>query len=113
MKPPDVLTYQAGLRVRPPSTTWSPYVAAGAGAMTFMSNTDADRLPALAKSETMFAFNFGGGAQFGLSGPWALRADFREFVAFPSKDSEGFSDTNGNSDPIWMERGTVGLAYRF
>ena len=111
-KAPDVLSYQAGLRIAPPSTTWTPYVAAGAGAMTFLSNTDADRLPVLDKSETMFALNFGGGAQFGLSGPWAVRADFREFVAFPSKDADGFSD-NGTADPIWMERGTLGIAYRY
>ena len=80
--------------------------------MTFLSNTDSDRLPALDKSETMFALNFGAGAQLGLSSNWGVRADFREFVAFPSKDAEGFSE-NGNADPIWMERGTVGLAYRF
>jgi opacity protein-like surface antigen len=111
-KAPDILAYQAGVRAGMPLSTWTPYVAAGAGAMTFLSNTDADRLPQLGKSQTMFALNFGGGAQVGLNSAWGLRADFREFVAFPSKDAVGFS-ANGTADPIWMERGTVGIAYRF
>ena len=111
-KAPDILAYQAGLRAGLSGTTWSPYLAAGAGAMTYLSNTDADRLPKLDKSQTMFAMNFGGGAQLGLNSRWGLRADFREFVAFPGKDAAGFS-TNGSADPIWMERGTAGIAYRF
>ena len=100
------------MRAGLPLSTWTPYLAAGAGAMTFLSNTDSDRLPRLDKSQTMFALNFGGGAQVGLNSSWGLRADFREFVAFPSKDAVGFS-TNGTADPIWMERGTLGVAYRF
>jgi len=111
-KAPDVLAYQAGVRAGLPLSTWTPYLAAGAGAMTFMSNTDADRLPQLDKSQTMFALNFGGGAQIGLNARWGLRADFREFAAFPGKDTAGFSN-NGTADPVWMERGTVGAAYRF
>lgn len=111
-KAPDVLAYQAGLRASLPQSSWTPYLAAGAGAMTFLSNTDADRLPQLDKSQTMFALNFGGGAQVGLSGRWDVRADFREFAAFPAKDATGFS-SNGTADPIWMERGTIGLGYRF
>jgi opacity protein-like surface antigen len=111
-KAPDILAYQAGLRASLPQSAWSPYLAAGLGAMTFLSNTDADRLPQLDKSQTMFALNFGGGAQVGLSAHWGVRADFREFAAFPSKDAVGLS-ANGTADPIWMERGTVGLAYRF
>lgn len=111
-KAPDVLAYQAGLRAGLPLERWTPYLAAGAGAVTFLSSTDSDRLPQLEESQTMFALNFGGGAQFGLSARWGLRADFRELVAFPGKDAAGFS-ANGSADPIWMERGTVGLAYRF
>ena len=82
------------------------------GAVTFLSNSDADRLPQLDKSQTMFALNFGAGAQVGLNARWGLRADFREFVAFPGKDTAGFS-ANGTADPIWMERGALGVAYRF
>ena len=111
-KAPDVLAYQAGLRASLPQSSWTPYLAAGAGAMTFLSTTDADRLPQLDKSQTMFGLNFGGGAQVGLSGRWDLRADFREFAAFPAKDATGFS-ANGTADPIWMERGAVGIGYRF
>jgi len=111
-KTPDILAYQAGLRAGLPQSNWTPYVAAGVGAMTFLSNTDADRLPQLDKSQTMFALNFGGGAQVGLNSHWGLRADFREFAAFPSKDTAGLS-SNGTADPIWMERGAVGLDYRF
>jgi len=111
-KAPDILAYQAGVRAGLPLSTWTPYLAAGVGAMTFLSNTDADRLPQLDKSQTMFALNFGAGAQVGLNARWGVRADFREFVAFPGKDVAGFS-ANGTADPIWMERGAVGVAYRF
>ncbi len=111
-KAPNVLAYQAGVRAGLPLSTWTPYLAAGLGAMTFLSNTDADRLPQLDKSQTMFALNFGAGAQVGLNARWGLRADFREFVAFPGKDTAGFA-TNGTADPLWMERGAVGVAYRF
>lgn len=111
-KTPDILAYQADLRASLPSYSWTPYLAAGVGAVTVLSNTDADRVPQLAESQTMFAINFGPGVSYGLAPRWALRADFRELVAFPSKDAKGLS-TNGNADPLWMERGTVGVAYRF
>lgn len=112
LKAPNILAYQAGVRAGLPLTTWTPYVAAGAGAMTFLSNTDADRLPKLDKTQTVFALNFGGGAQVPLNGRWGVRADFREFVAFPGNDVAGLS-TDGKADPIWMERGTLGIAYQF
>jgi len=41
-----------------------------------------------------------------------VRADFREFVGFPGDHTTGLS-ANGTADPIWMERGTVGVDYRF
>jgi len=113
-KTPDILAYQGNLRASWPvgNTSWRPYLAAGAGAVTFLSNTDADRLPALDTSQTAFAINFGTGASYGLNSHWGLRADFREFAAFPSKDAAGLSSAN-SADPIWMERGALGLAYRF
>ena len=112
MKSPDVLAYQAGVRASFPLSTWTPYLAAGAGAVTFLSNTDSNRLPRLTDSQTAFAISFGGGAAYGLAPRWALRSDLRELVAFPSSDAQGLS-TGGNADPIWMERLTVGLDYRF
>ena len=54
-KTPSLVAYQAGLRAGLPLATWSPYVAAGAGAVTFLSNTDADRIPQLGNSQTMTA----------------------------------------------------------
>ena len=111
-KLPNTLAYQVGIRGNLQLSNWSPYLAAGAGAMTFLSNSDFDRLPHLDKSQTMFALSFGGGGQFGVNPHWGVRADFREFAAFPGKDAAGFSN-NGTSDAIWMERGTVGLDYRF
>jgi len=93
-------------------TAWTPYLVAGVGGVSFLSNTDADRLPQLADTQNAFAINFGAGTTYGLGSHWAVRADYREFGAFPSSDAKGLS--NGNkADPIWMERGTVGLAYRF
>lgn len=114
MKTPNILAYQANVRASWPvsSSAWVPYLAAGAGAVTFLSNTEADRLPALSESQTAFAINFGAGASYHLASSWALRADFREFAAFPSTDAVGLS-ASGVADPIWMARGTLGLAYRF
>jgi len=111
-KTPDVLAYQANLRADFPLRAWTPYLAAGAGAVTFLSNTDPDRVPQLDKSQTAFAINFGGGVSYGLTERWAVRGDVREFVAFPSNSATGLSDASG-ADQIWMERGAVGLSYRF
>ncbi len=111
-KTPDILAYQAGLRISFPAASLTPYLAAGAGAVTFLSNTDPDRVPQLAKSETAFAANFGGGLTYGLNERWGIRADVRELVAFPKDGAAGLSDASG-ADQIWMERGTVGLSYRF
>ena len=113
-KTQDVLAYQGNLRATLPleDSPLAPYLVAGAGAVTFLSSDDADRVPALDQSETMFAINFGAGTTYGITPNWAVRADFREFVAFPSNDATGFS-SNGESDEIWMERGTLGLVYRF
>jgi len=112
LKTQDILAYQAGLRLDFPVRAWTPYLAAGAGAVTFLSNSDADRVPQLDKSETAFAINFGGGVSYGLNERWGVRADVRELVAFPSNNATGLSDASG-ADQIWMERGTVGLLYRF
>jgi opacity protein-like surface antigen len=112
LKTPDVLAYQANLRLSWPLLSWTPYVAGGAGAVTFLSNTDADRMPQLTESQTAFAINFGAGATFRLAEHWAVRADVRELAAFPSNDAQGLS-SSGSSDAIWMERGALGLAYRF
>ena len=111
-KAPNTLAYQAGVRGSLQLSGWTPYLAAGAGGMTFLSNSESDRLPKLDKSQTMFALSFGGGGQVPVNPHWGVRADFREFVAFPGKHEEGFS-SNGTADAIWMERGTVGLNYRF
>lgn len=114
LKTQNVLAYQANLRFNLPlpRVSFGPYVTAGAGAVTFLSNTDADRRPQLDKSETAFALNFGAGTTYSLGGPWAVRADFREFVAFPSDNAAGLS-SDGTADRIWMERGTLGITYRF
>ena len=112
LKTPDVLAYQANLRADFPVRNWTPYLAAGAGAVTFLTNTDPDRVPQLDKSQTAFAINFGAGTTYGITERWALRADLREFVAFPSDGASGLSNANG-ADEIWMERGTLGLSYRF
>src|SRR5882672_2942453 len=47
LKTADVLAYQANLRVDFPVTRWTPYLVGGAGAVTFLSNTNADRVPQL------------------------------------------------------------------
>lgn len=113
-KTPDMLTYQANLVVRMPlsNVRWTPYLSAGGGAVTFLSNTDTNRFPQLARTQTMPAANAGVGATYDLGSHWTVRGEFRELAAFPSKDSVGLSAGN-KADPIWMERGAVGLAYGF
>jgi len=69
-------------------------------------NSDSDRLPKLDKSQTLFAVNFGAAAD-PHDPHWGVRADFREFVAFPAKNAVGFS-SNGTADAIWMDARTVG-----
>jgi len=113
LKTPNILAYQAGVRADwPVNATWTPYLAAGAGAVTFLSNTDANRFPALKDSQTAFALNFGAGTFYHFAGPVGLRADYRELVAFPSDSATGLS-TAGSADPIWMERGSLGVSFRF
>jgi len=111
---PNILTYQANVLARLPvaSGSWAPYLTAGLGAITFLSDSESDRLPQLAESQTAFAINFGAGTSYALGQRWALRGDLREFAAFPSNDMAGLSSA-GKADPIWMERGTLGLAYQF
>ena len=113
-KTPDILAYQGNLRATwpAPSGRLRPYAVAGAGAVTFLSNTDPDRLPQIPESETAFGINFGIGTTYGLDDRWSLRLDLRELAAFPSSDAVGLS-ANDDADTIWMERGTFGLAYRF
>jgi len=113
-KTPDMLLYQANVVAKLPleSAAWSPYLEAGAGGLTLMSNDDPDRLPALAKSQSVFAINFGAGASYAVNTHWGLRADYREYVAFPADDTPGFS-TNGKADALWMERGALGLTWQF
>ena len=112
LKTSDILAYQANLRVNFPVSTWTPYLVGGAGAVTFLSNTDPDVVPQLDQSQTAFAVNFGGGVHYALTERWGVRADVRELVAFPSDTATGLSSA-GHADEVWMERGTVGLSYRF
>jgi opacity protein-like surface antigen len=107
-----MLAYQASVRTSWPLGRSAPYLAAGAGAVTFLSDTDADRTPQLDESQTAFALNFGGGADLGWTEHWLVRVDFRELVAFPSNDATGLAAA-GDADPIWMERATLGLGYQF
>lgn len=111
-KTPDILSYMANLRASWPRSGWTPYLTGGLGAVTFLSSTDADRVPQLASSQTAFAIDLGAGATVGLDTHWALRGDFRSVAAFPSKDAPGLS-SSGNADTIWMERVTAGLVYHF
>ena len=113
-KTPDMLACQisAVACLAPNADAWMPYVAAGVGTMSFISNDDPDRQPALSESQTALAVNFGLGTSYQLTPVWAIRVDFREFVAFPADDawrSAGIAE----SDPVWMERGSLGIVRRF
>ena len=54
----------------------------------------------------------GAGTNYSFGPRWAVRGDFRELAAFPSKDTDGLAN-GSKADPIWMERGAIGLGYRF
>ncbi len=112
LKTPDVLAYQANLRASLPLGGWTPYVTGGLGAMTILETTGADRLIQVQDPQTAFAANFGGGATFPIGTHWRIRGDVREFAMFPSNETQGISAA-GSVDPIWMERGVVGLSYHF
>jgi opacity protein-like surface antigen len=112
LRSPDILSYQANVRAGWPLATFTPYLTAGLGAVTFLSNTDPNAMPALAESQTVFGLNFGAGALYPLRSGWGLRADFRELAAFPASDTPGLS-SNGQGDAIWMERISVGVTYDF
>ncbi len=112
-KTPDILAYQANVRADlPVGGSFRPYLVGGAGAMTFLSNTDPNRTPALSESETAFAVNFGTGFSYRLTPSWSLRGDLRELVAFPKSDAAGLSAA-GDADEVWTERGTLGVGYHF
>src|SRR5262245_51239298 len=51
---PDILSYQANVRAGWPLASLTPYLTAGLGAVTFLSNTDPNALPALTESRTVF-----------------------------------------------------------
>jgi hypothetical protein len=115
-KTPNILSYAADAVFHLPFevSNLSPYLTGGLGAMSFLKSTAADRQPQLAKTYTPFAVNFGVGTMIGLGSTrsLALQGDFREFAAFPTKSMVGLS--NGSSgNTLWMERVTMGLAYRF
>jgi opacity protein-like surface antigen len=113
LKTPDILAYQANVRgILPMNGGLEPYLAAGAGGMTFLGSTDDNRIPQVEDSQTMLALNFGGGLSYPFAGNWALKGDFREFVAFPENNAVGLSNETG-ADEIWMERIAVGLGVRF
>lgn len=113
-KTPNIMSYQVSVLAMLPlaDSAWSPFLVAGAGAITFLSNDNADRQPQLVDSQTMPAINLGIGTTYQISPHWAIRADVREYAAFPADDAEGFS-AGSESDPIWMERGSIGAVYRF
>jgi opacity protein-like surface antigen len=111
-KAPDVLAYQANMRASLPLPGWTPYVTGGVGAMTILGSTGADRLVQVTDPRTAFAVNCGAGASFPIGPHWVIRGDFREFAAFPPQDALGFS-TSGAADAMWMERGMLGVSFRF
>jgi opacity protein-like surface antigen len=109
---PNVLSYQANVLANLPlsSTALTPYATAGLGAITFLSDNSANRVPRLAKSQTAFGINFGVGTNYAIRQNWGLKLDYREFAAFPSSNTTGFS--NGRSTKsVWMERAAIGVSY--
>jgi opacity protein-like surface antigen len=113
-KMPGVWSYMGNVAARMyyEDSAWAPYLTAGLGGMTFMEDLAADVQPKLVDSQTVFGMNFGLGTGYRMNESWSLRLDFREFIAFPGDDTQGLS-TAGQADPIWIERGTVGLSRRF
>lgn len=114
-KSPDIFAYMGNINLRLPleSGSVSPYLTGGAGGIIFLKATDAGRYPKLAESQTMFGADFGGSVSHAVDEIWAVRADVREFMGLPQKDSQGFDDDGNSANPIWMTRGTLGLSFTF
>jgi hypothetical protein len=109
-KGPDLLLYQAGVRVSVPGDTYLLYVAGGAGMATFLVNAEPNRFPQISRVEDMPAFNAGVGAMFYLSPAWSVRLDFRQFALYPPTDSAELSP-DGSGSTLWLQRAAVGLTY--
>ncbi len=109
-KGPDLLLYQAGVRISAPGETYLLYVAGGGGMATFLINTEPTRYPQIARVEDVAAFNAGVGAMFYLSPAWSLRFDFRQFALFPPTDSPELSP-DGTGSTLWLQRAAIGLTY--
>ena len=103
-KASNLLAGQVALRAGLPLAAWTPYLAAGAGAVGFPSNAGSPRLLPLGESQLRFALDLGAGTTVAVAPQWSVRADLREFVAPPS---------GGQTDPVWMERAALGLRYQF
>ena len=106
-KGPDLLLYQAGVRVSAPGESYLLYVAGGAGMATFLTNAEPTRFPQITRVEDMPAFNAGAGAMFYMSPAWSVRLDFRQFALLPPSDSQLSADRS----TLWLQRAAIGLTY--
>ncbi len=102
-KTSHILTYQANIVATLPlaGLRWSPYVTAGGRALTFLSDTVEDRRSRLENPQTVFAVHSGAGTTCRLSRRWLVKADFREFAAFPGDDAEDLSTKGIAAPPGW------------
>jgi len=106
-KGPDLLLYQAGVRISAPGESYLLYVAGGGGMASFLMNAEPTRFPQINRVEDMPAFNAGAGAMFYVSRAWSVRLDFRQFALLPPGDSQLSSDRS----TLWLQRAAIGLTY--
>jgi opacity protein-like surface antigen len=78
------------------------------GAATILSSNGAD----LEQSVTMLGANLGAGVLYGLTPNWAVRGDVRGLAMLPWGEELRLTPAR-EVDAMWMERATIGLAYRF
>ena len=109
-KGPDLLVYQAGVRVSVPGESYLLYVAGGAGVATFLANAEPTRFPQVSRVEHMPAFNAGVGAMFYLSPDWSVRLDARQYALYPPTDSPELSP-DGSGSTLWLQRAAIGFTY--
>ncbi len=113
VRTPDILSLHASLLLRFPvgRSPWTPYLAGGAGAMSFLPHNGPRTYPQqLTTMPVPFAANFGVGTFYRWREHWSLRMEYREMAAFPKRTMEGLS--NGEkANPLWTERAMLGFAY--
>ena len=110
-KSPHMLAYNGSVVVHPmgKDRTWVPYVTGGVGGLTVMKRDDLLDL-GLARTETFFTGNAGGGLKWFAKRYWGVRGDYRFFAVNNKTTATSFFGLN---DVRHGHRAYGGLVFTF